>query len=325
MSLQQALNELSVGAVSDRADRPFATLVKRSSVEAETVTGEAFQLHDVPGTGTTEFTHFLDGAQRAFDGLFWRFSPIPIVHTSAAVVERVGTDIQAPREDTYLGGFQLLIPNHPQLSVTRIREVLEPRLRGLNPGFIEITTVNPPDFGDYEEAVDKEISRLRDSLERELALGFHGGRLLIDGGLKNALRDGYAASFVVGVVKSHSKRYFASPEREELILKMRQGQRTSLFLRPTDYLQGPEVYSFYLRLHEPKGADPFHGVIRVELPPDPAMAREVDQVAGWILAEKAPLSLPDFRFDKLLYPIRMVEQHLKARQPSTAAIMGLLG
>ncbi len=325
MSLQELLSDLQVGTVSDRADRPFGSLIKRTSVEADTVTGEKFKLHDVPNTDLTEFTHFLDGAQRAFDGLFWRFSPLPLVHLSAAILRRVGTEVQAPEESEYIGGFQLLIPDNSNLDPRRIKETFELRLQHYKPGFFEVTKVNPPHFGDYEEALDKEISKFRDSLERDLALGFREGRLLIDGGLKNALYDGKARGFIVGVVKSHHKRYFASPEREELILNMRLGQRTSLFIRPEDRLQGPEVHSFYLRIHEKKTAEPFHGVIRVELPADQSTPGEIDQIAGWLLHERSPLSLPDFRFDKLLYPIRLVEQHLKARQPSTASIMGLIG
>lgn len=106
---------------------------------------------------------------------------------------------------------------------------------------------------------------------------------------------------------------------------MRVGQRSSVFLRPADSLQGESVYSFYLRLHAGENTAPLFGIVRIELPATADYVQAAEEIAGWLLHERAPLSLPDARYDKLLYPIRLVEQHLKARQPSTAAILGLVG
>ena len=74
------------------------------------------------------------------------------------------------------------------------------------------------------------------------------------------------------------------------------------------------VRSFYLRLRPHHARDIFWGLVRVEMARshEPAMA---DVVAGWLLAETAPLSLPDARWDRLLYPIRDCEQYLRSRAP----------
>ena len=45
---------------------------------------------------------------------------------------------------------------------------------------------------------------------------------------------------------------------------------------------------------------------------EPAFA---DVVSGWLLAETTPISLPDLRWDRLIYPIRDCEQFLRARAP----------
>jgi hypothetical protein len=67
------------------------------------------------------------------------------------------------------------------------------------------------------------------------------------------------------------------------------------------------------------------GLARAEMPAEGRYLEMADEIAGWILTERCPLSLPDPRFDVLLYPIHLVELHLKARQPSDAAIGGLVG
>jgi hypothetical protein len=42
------------------------------------------------------------------------------------------------------------------------------------------------------------------------------------------------------------------------------------------------------------------------------MTERADEVSRWVLAETAPLSLPDGRWDKMAYGIRDCEEFLKA-------------
>ena len=48
-------------------------------------------------------------------------------------------------------------------------------------------------------------------------------------------------------------------------------------------------------------------------PPDPGA--RAPGISGWLFAERATLSAPDARFDRLLYPIHDVETYLRSRAP----------
>jgi hypothetical protein len=55
-----------------------------------------------------------------------------------------------------------------------------------------------------------------------------------------------------------------------------------------------------------------HGLVRVEVAPVNGGTDTANQLSRWILAERAPVSAPDRRWDRLLYGIYSVEQYLKA-------------
>ena len=61
------------------------------------------------------------------------------------------------------------------------------------------------------------------------------------------------------------------------------------------------------------------------MPPRSESLEMADEVSSWLLAERSPLSLPDVRFDRMVYPIRRVEMFLKSRQPSDYALSARLG
>ena len=132
------------------------------------------------------------------------------------------------------------------------------------------------------------------------------GRLAIDPGL---LRSGRAA----GLVKSH-RTQFLPPEAMEAVLRMGGGYRSSIFkpVRP----EVGEVYSWYLRLRPPGGHDIYWSLARIEGRAVPETLDVADDLSRWLLAETAPLALPDPRWHVLLYPIRDCEQYLRARMPT---------
>ncbi|HVT11547.1 MAG TPA: hypothetical protein VHE55_04720 [Fimbriimonadaceae bacterium] len=299
---------------SEREEQVVTVSFEAHSVEADTVEGSEFRITEVPALDQSKFTHFLDGAQRSWQILYHRLSPVYVAHTSAAVLERVDGDLLPPSENDYRGDLEAFVPDNPALAdALRVHmKVVSVKVRDTHPGGLD-------------EVVRQAISDRRDDLEKDLAQRFSAGKLLIDGGLGNALRHQGEQPFVIGLVKSHRKQYFRSAKRTDMILGMRTGQRSSVFVRPADSQQGESVYSFYLRLREGDAVGPLFGLVRIEMPAEPDFVARADEIAGWLLHERAPLSLPDPRFDKLLYPIRLVEQHLKARQPGTAAIMGLIG
>jgi hypothetical protein len=173
------------------------------------------------------------------------------------------------------------------------------------------------------------VARVRDQLERELALRWIEQQkpdsedwLLVDGSiadLMSALERRRLVN-VVGVSKSHRTSYLEINWMLK-VLSMPAGYRSSVF-RPVRAGQS-EVYSWYLRLRWQEGASPTYGLVRVETPvlTSPDDTREwADTLSAWLLQETRPVSLPDPRYDRLLYPFRICEQHLRSRAPSEAVM-----
>lgn len=287
--------------------------MESSHADAPTVDGGPFDVVDVPSGLHTGFTHYLDGAQKARLAMYYGLVPISIAHTSAGILERDGRELRPP--DAYSSDFSFFVPTSARIG-DRLHEVLPVRAVPVDEG---VTSAQ------MYEAVLGLIGHTREDQEDHLARDFEDGILLVDGGIGKALTGDRDGRSLVGLVKSHRRQYFRSAERVEKILSMRIGQRTSLFYRERDEPQGHTVASFYLKLNEQSTGSPLFGLVRVELPPTDRMIAMADAIAGWMMTERAPSSQPDARFDRLLYPIRLVEQHLKARQPSEAAIQALIG
>jgi hypothetical protein len=111
------------------------------------------------------------------------------------------------------------------------------------------------------------------------------------------------------VVKSHATLPFDGPDLERY-LRLPQGHRSSLFA-PASRRFAP-VTAWALRLWPWEGKDLFHGLIRVEVAPENGVPARADELSRWLLAERAPVSTPDPRWDRLLYGIHGVETYLKA-------------
>lgn len=158
------------------------------------------------------------------------------------------------------------------------------------------------------------VNRWRESLERELAVRWCAadtdGWLLMDGSITIS-PELAACTRAIGLIKSHRTRFFDGAEART-VLDLEVGERSSVFEPHTRNLA--PVRSFYLRLRPHDQRDIFWGLVRVEMARshEPAFA---DVVSGWLLAETTPLSLPDLRWDRLIYPIRDCEQFLRARAP----------
>jgi hypothetical protein len=72
------------------------------------------------------------------------------------------------------------------------------------------------------------------------------------------------------------------------------------------------VYAWGLRLWDWAGRDLLFGLVRVEATPGPETLKRVNEFSRWLLAERAPISAPDARWDRLLYGIHSVEEYLRA-------------
>jgi hypothetical protein len=159
------------------------------------------------------------------------------------------------------------------------------------------------------------VQKDREQLEQGLAerwCSLERGMLFIDGGISGSERVAVAAC-TVGVVKSHRTLY-AEGEELQRILELRRAERSSVF-RITSPKRIP-VASWYLRLRDPAGHDPLWGLVRVEIAQpsagDAALRDRADEVSRWVLAETAPLALPDPRWDKMVYGVHDCEEFLRA-------------
>ena len=265
---------------------------------------------DVGGAGHGKFTCFMDGMQRP-RGPIYINGPVPIIYGYVAAAVRVrGTD----RRMRTLQGYH------------DVNEALYfPRKLAERYG-LSITGVHYVDTSNDEtiehplalaQAAHDKISTVRQGIESGLASRWvaenAGGEewLLVDGGLQS---DYGEAGNVVGVTKSHGTQYLTW-EEQSIVLGLRVGERSGAFVPIVRGRRRP-VYSWYLRMHPSEGRDVYFGLIRVEVPKSPRALAMIDEISRWLLAERAPLSLPDSRWDKMIYPIRDCELFMKSLAPS---------
>jgi len=136
------------------------------------------------------------------------------------------------------------------------------------------------------------------------------GWLIVDGSLaQSPLWAGDPR--MVGVVKSHSTLPF---EGDDLVryLRLPWAHRSSVFA--AEQRRVAPVYSWALRLWPWEGKDLLHGLVRIEAAPADATIALASQMSRWLLAERAPVSAPDPRWDRMLYGIRAVEVGLKGER-----------
>ena len=162
------------------------------------------------------------------------------------------------------------------------------------------------------------LARERDALERDCALEWcaaHAERpLYVDGTLGRAARR-LDAPGAIGVVKSHGTLYVADDAGAQAVFALGAGERT-----PVGHVMDGEapagVATWYLRLRDASGRDPFFGLVRVEIATRdldaPALEARADAVSGWLLAERTPLATPDAHWDVLPYAARDVARWLRA-------------
>ena len=274
---------------------PFGTATR---VESERVLAV-----DVGGPASPpDAVAFLDGIQRyAVEG---RFGLVPVVrgYAAAAVLEREGADLKvarARREEFIV------------VARSRLGPAQEAALEEVGLPIIECDAAERSHPILDVQFAAKEVERRREVVETELAAGHleekPGTWLVVDGSL-GGIGQLEAGERVVGLVKSHETQFLEGADLE-VALTLPEGHRTSVFARSAG--QRGRVFSFYLRLWPWQEHDLLHGLVRIERPPGEAVADATD-VSRWLLAERAPLSAPDGRWDRLIYPIRQVETFLRA-------------
>lgn len=278
---------------------------------------ESLGARAVPEATSPLVSAFVDGVQRS--RLLGHVGPAPIVFATvaAAVRERVNRQLRtwdAPRVT------RLLL-----VSRARAGEAAWATLEASGAPLVDTTdAVEPSALPLHPHALRSRaldiVALERERLERQLATGWcaahasaSDGWLWIDGGIAGNLAiDADAPAF--GVVKSHTTLY-GDHDAVRAALSLRAGERSAAFL--VGHRSRRAIASWYLRLRDAPAGDPLFGLVRVEVAPpaDDAMAAftaRCDELSSGILLERAPVSLPDARWDTLSYGVYACEHYLQA-------------
>lgn len=292
-------------------DADYETL---NEADARIVEGDRLEAIDVGAAEVSEFTAFLDGIQRAEIKFCHDAVPIIYAYGAAVIRERMNRQMRTLRRD----GAEMLLERHalffPSEHVPR-QSMPDFSASGL--GLVDITpegSESLPLFPPLLYARAKQfVNRWREGLEKEVAARWSAGAvgwLLVDGSLTMS-PEVAACRTAVGIIKSHRTRFFDGDDAR-VLLKLEPGQRTSVF-EPSIRHDAP-VRSWYLRVRPAERRDVFWGLVRLEMAAAQP-AGTADLISRWILAETKPLSLPDARWDRLMYPIRDCEEFLRSRAP----------
>ncbi len=114
---------------------------------------------------------------------------------------------------------------------------------------------------------------------------------------------------VIGAIKSHRTLY-ADGAALDVVLSLGPMERSPVFAVASG--GRVPVASWYVRTRDPRGRDALWGLVRLESVLVTDVAARADLVSRWILAENAPLALPDARWDKMTYGVRDCEAFLRA-------------
>jgi hypothetical protein len=242
---------------------------------------------------------FLDGVQRSELVAYAGSAPIVIGEVAAAVRER-----RARRLATVLEARAMLLVARPE-AIAAVGEVPE----GIRT--VALPVDEPPhpvrDLANAARALD----RARGALERDLGERYRrrsDGWLVVDGALTESPLWS-ADPRMVAVSKSHATLPFDGDDLTRF-LRLPHGHRSSIYIPETRSVT--PVREWAVRLWPWEGKDVFHGLVRVQVAPENGASGVADALSRRLLAERAPLSTPDHRWDRLLYGIHSVESYLRA-------------
>ena len=166
------------------------------------------------------------------------------------------------------------------------------------------------DFLALQNAVRLRVSTIRDECELAVFTTWmkraaqSEAWLLVDG----SLMDGTVPR-TLGMIKRHSQFTLTNDEMMT-VLHLPVGHRSTAYQREATGRARPKTW--YLRLHEPFGADPLFGLARIEAPAETDIG-EIDTLSQRVLAERTPRATNDDRWPTLLYPIHIAERILKVK------------
>ena len=279
-------------------------------ISATVVEGDVLGARCVAGEHEQAFRGFLDGTQRS--------EVVGHVGAAAIIVGRVAAVVRERRQQrmqTWRAPLQEWRLYAPRALVSAASWAA---LDALAEGSLVDTTDEAAATGAHpfalRDAAIHQVQAHRERLEHRLAEAWCDSErdpLYIDGGISGSDAVAVSAS-TVGVVKSHRTLY-AEGRALDVVLGLAHRERSSVF-RVTSRRR-TAVASWYLRLRDATDHDPLWGLVRVEIADTldaAAVGARADTVSRWILAEAAPLALPDGRWDKMVYGIRDCEEFLRA-------------
>ncbi len=312
-SVARILAELFPDSTAVEGERALelSTAEPTRQISATIIEGHELRARRVFGDPVVGFAAFLDGTQHSIVEMY-RAGGVPIVRG------RVGAVIR-DRRNQRLFTWRHLVEDALYVPRARMREADWDRLAasGIT---LRDTTDGDVDASEHPLALrDSAIHRVqkdRERIEQQLAEDWCGREnrpLLIDGGISGAeqvARSGCA----VGVIKSHRTLY-ARGDALSVVLALGRAERSSVFVVTSP--KRTSVASWYLRIRDGRGREPMWGLARVEVAAPTAdreqdIGTRADEVSRWILAEASPVSLPDGRWDKMVYGVRDCEEFLRA-------------
>ncbi len=314
MNVRAALRALrESGAHASTAAASAAPLESRRAqdspprLEAATpIEGDRLGVRRVTGEPVVGFAAFLDGIQRSRVLAHVGPTGVPVVHGAVASAIRQRTGKHLRTWDSPIVSQALYAP---------LGALAPEFVRALEAQSDRVVDTEVPAGSHPQEfsaraltAVQRERERAEVSLA-ESWVAREDAPLLIDGGISGA---GTAARhrLAVGVVKSHHTLYVAG-DSVATVLGLREGERTTA-LELTMPLRRVPVATWYLRLRGHGERSPFFGLVRVEVAREGELTGRADLVSRWLLAERVPVSLPDPRWDVMVYGIRECEQYLSS-------------
>lgn len=280
-----------------------ARLISATIVEGHGL--RARRVFDPPEVG---FAAFLDGAQSS-EVVLYLAGGVPIVHGTVAAVIR-------DRRNRRMFTWRHLVERRLYVPRARVTPATWQQLESSGIPIVDTRDDDDAEAAEHplalREGAVHRVQRDREILEQQLAAEWcrrEDRPILIDGGISGA--EPVARSRCsVGVIKSHRTLY-ARGDALSTVLALRHGERSSVFLVTSP--KRSTVASWYLRIRDERGHDPMWGLVRVEIAPDENdISARADLVSRWILAESSPVSLPDARWDKMVYGIRDCEEFLRA-------------
>jgi hypothetical protein len=299
-SIRRALSARGLTAASVTPDSSGGRIEEASITPARLVEGAHLDAFPVgQGQLGPDSLAYLDGIQRLEVVGYAGAAPILVAEIAAAVRERRERRLRTVVVERRT--LALARPEALQAAGVALRDI----------ELVPLETDEPAhpvrDLARAAQALDQ----CRGALEITVADRYRGrsdGWLVVDGVLSESPR--WAADpRLVAISKSHSVLPFEGQDLERY-LRLPVGHRSSVY-EPVTRSLAP-VRAWALRLWPWEGKDLLHGLVRVEVAPANGCAESADRISQWILKERAPVSAPDRRWDRLLYGIYSVEQYLKA-------------